>query len=320
MTVELVCTAHSPIMECYSRAPAQYDAIEDAFAARRARIDAFDPELVVVFGTDHFNGVFLSMVPPFSVGLKARAVGDIGGFPGPLDVPAETALSLVEAVRADGVDIAVSYDMTVDHGFSQPMQRLMGALDRFPTIPVFVNGIIPPFVPFARSRALGEAIGRYLGGLGTRVLVIGSGGMSHNPRRYYPDIGQGEPDVAGYQLSGGEGPGLSKPDWLERLRVMHLEGADMLADGRRTREDICLNPEFDAEFLEIVTSDDLKRIDGWDPAATVARAGIGSLELHTWIAACAANRAAQGRAPTTAIYADTLEYGIGFGLIYAGAA
>jgi 2,3-dihydroxyphenylpropionate 1,2-dioxygenase len=101
---------------------------------------------------------------------------------------------------------------------------------------------------------------------------------------------------------------------------MHLEGADMLADGRRTREDICLNPEFDAEFLEIVTSGDLTRIDGWDPAATVERAGIGSLELHTWVAACAANRAAQGHTPKTAIYADTLEYGIGFGLIYAGEA
>jgi len=319
MTVELVCTAHSPIMACYARAPARFDEIEAAFAARRARIDAFDPELVVVFGTDHFNGVFLSLVPPFAVGLAATAVDDIGGVPGPLDVPAETALALVEAVRGEGVDLAVSYAMTVDHGFSQPMARLLGALDRFPVIPVFVNGIIPPFVPFARSRALGGAVGRFLGGLGKRVLLLGSGGMSHNPRRYYPDIGEGEPEVAGYQMSGGHGPGLSKEAWIERLRVMHLEGAEMLVDGRRTRADIFLNPEFDTEFLEIVTGGALARLDAWDPAETVARAGIGSLELHTWLAACAANEAAQGRTPVTAVYADTLEYGIGFGLIYAEA-
>ena len=317
MPVELVCTAHSPIMECYARAPAQYDEIENAFAERRARIDAFDPEIVVVFGTDHFNGVFLSLVPPFCVGLKANAVNDIGGFPGGLNVPSDIAVALAEAAHADGVDLAVSYDMTIDHGFSQPMKRVLGALDRFPVVPVFVNGIIPPFVPFARSRALGAAIGRYLAGMRKRVLLIGSGGMSHNPRRYYPAIGQGEPAVAGYQINGGDGPGLTKAEWIERLRVMHLEGAEMLADGRRTREDIFLNPEFDREFLEILTSGDLARLDAWDPAATVERAGIGSLELHTWIAACAANEAANGNAPTTAVYAETLEYGIGFGLIYS---
>lgn len=316
MPVELICTAHSPIMECYARAPAQYDEIESVFAARLSGIDAFDPDVVVIFGTDHFNGVFLSLVPPFFVGLKAQAVDDIGGFPGCLDVPADLAANLVDSVRAGGVDIGVSYDMTVDHGFSQPLHRLIGELDRFPVIPIFVNGIIPPFVPFARSRALGDAIGRYFANSEKKVLVVGSGGMSHNPRRYYPDIGEGEPEVAGYQLGGGHGSGLTSEEWIERLRVMHLEGAKMLVDGRRTREDIYLNPDFDKAFLAIATSGELHRFDDWDPAATVERAGIGSLELHTWIAATAANQAAGGSTPVTGIYADTLEYGIGFGLIH----
>ncbi|MEQ8698296.1 MAG: hypothetical protein RLT05_17295, partial [Bauldia litoralis] len=245
MTVELVCTAHSPIMACYAKAPDAFDEIEAAFASRAARIAAFDPELVVVFGTDHFNGVFLSQVPPFSVGLAAEAVDDIGGHPGKLNVPADLAAALVDAVRADGIDTAASHAMTVDHGFSQPMQRLLGALNRYPVIPIFVNGIIPPFVPFKRSRLLGEAVGRFVRSLDVRVLVLGSGGMSHHPTRYYPAPGEGPPDVAAWQAAGGRGGGMTHDDWLERLRVMHLEGAEMLVSGQRTREDIHLNPEFD---------------------------------------------------------------------------
>lgn len=319
MTVELICTAHSPIMACYARKPDAFDAIEAAIARRAARVRDFDPELVVVFGTDHFNGVFLDQVPPFSVGLAAEAVDDIGGFPGTLDVPADTAGNLIEAVRADGIDVAASYAMTIDHGFTQPMFRLLGALDRYPAIPIFVNGIIPPFVPFKRSRLLGEAVGRFIAGIGGRVLILGSGRMSHHPTRYYPAPGEGAPDVAEWQSAGGRAAGMTQTEWLERLRTMHLEGAEMLANGQRTREDIHLNPEFDRGFLDALSAGALESFDSWKPAEIVAKAGIGALELHTWIAACAANRIAGGAGPRTDIYADTLEYGIGFGLIHAGA-
>ena len=47
----------------------------------------------------------------------------------------------------------------------------------------------------------------------------------------------------------------------------------------------------------------------------MAEAGVGSLELHTWIAASAAHAEAGGGRPQTAVYADTLEYGIGFGMV-----
>ena len=318
MMVELICTAHSPIMSCYARKPDAFDAIEAAFARRAARIRDFDPELVVVFGSDHFNGVFLDQVPPFSIGLTAEAVDDIGGFPGTLDVPAVTASDLIDSVRADGIDVAASYAMTIDHGFSQPMFRLLGALDRYPVIPIFVNGIIPPFVPFKLSRLLGEAVGRFVAGIGGRILLLGSGGMSHHPTRYYPAPGEGPPDVAGWQTAGGRADSMTQTEWLERLRIMHLEGAEMLVNGQRTREDIHLNPDFDRDFLDTLCGRAVEAFDSWKPADVVAKAGIGALELHTWIAACAANRLAGGARPRTDIYADTLEYGIGFGLIHAG--
>ena len=317
MNTALVCVSHSPLLHCYARPPACHEELERCFSARAAAIAAFAPELVFVFGPDHFNGFFLQLMPPFCAGLRCTAVADIGGFAGPLAVPEALALDCIRAVRTAGVDLAVSYDMTVDHGFSQTMHHVLGRLDAYPVIPIFVNGIAPPFVPFQRSRLLGAAIGRYAAGLHQRVLFLASGGMSHNPTRYYPAYGSGDPRVSGYQLSGGR-QGLSPDEWLQRLDVMHREGALMLVDGRRTRGDLKLNPVVDQQFLEILTSGDLARVDSLDPAWMVEQAGIGSLELHTWVAAAAAQQAAGGAAPVVDLYAEALEYGIAVGMVHAG--
>jgi 2,3-dihydroxyphenylpropionate 1,2-dioxygenase len=317
MSVALLCASHSPLMYCYARAPACHAATEQLFADRARAVRDFEPELVINFGPDHFNGFFLELMPPFCAGLACSAVGDIGGFAGPLKVPADLALACIGQVRDAGVDLAVSYQMTVDHGFSQTLMRVLGALDAYPTIPIFVNGIAPPYVPFKRSRLLGEAVGRFAAGLNRRVLFLASGGMSHNPLRYYPKYGTGGDEVSGYQLAGGHGTGLTSQQWLDRLELMHREGARMLVDGTRTRADLKLNPEVDLKFLNTLCSGELQRFDAIDPAWMVEQAGIGSLELHTWVAAAAAHQAAGGAPPTVDIYAEALEYGIAFGMAHA---
>ena len=271
-----------------------------------------------MFGPDHYNGFFLKLMPSFCVGLACRSVADIGGSAGTFDVPEDVATALAEALHRDDIDIAVSRRMVVDHGFSQPMQKVLGGVDAYPTVPVFINAMTPPYVPFKRSRLMGTAVGRFAAGLGKRVLFLGSGGMSHNPTRYYPPLGEGAPDVAAYQMAGGEDGELDSGSWLDRLETMHIEGAEMLVSGQRTKKDIRLNPDIDRRFLDAVTSGRLDEFDGWRPAELLETAGIGFLELHTWIAATAAHLEAGGAAPEEAIYAETLEYGIGFGMVRAG--
>lgn len=316
MNTALVCVSHSPLMYCYARAPADYEQIERAFEVRAEAIRAFSPELVVVFGPDHFNGFFLQMMPPFCTGMRCSAVADIGGFPGILQVPEDLVVGCTDAVRAADVDLAISYEMVVDHGFSQSMYRMLGGLDAYPSIPIFINGIAPPYVPFKRSRLLGEAVGRYARSLNKRVLFLASGGMSHNPTRYYPEYGTADAAVTEYQLLGG-GAGMSHQDWLQRLDVMHREGAQMLINGTRTRADIKLNPEVDSMVLKVITSGNLAEMDVMDPRWMVANAGTGSLELHTWVAACAAHAAAGGAPPIVDVYSETLEYGIAFGMVHS---
>ena len=315
--VSMLCASHSPLMYCYAREPEAFDAIERVFAERAEAVKAFNPELVFVFGPDHYNGFFMKLMPSFCIGTKAHSVNDIGGFAGVFDVPEQTARDAIRFVRDEGVDVAGSYDMVADHGFSQTMHRMLGGLDSFPVIPVFVSSSVEPYVPFARSRMLGTAIGKFAQTLNKRVLLLGSGGMSHNPLRYYPTFGTGEPEVTEYQLHGGASPkGLSSEAWLKRLLSMHEEGAHMLIDGRRTMADIKLNPPVDREFLDILTEGRLADCDAWNPVEKVEQAGIGFLELHCWLAAAAAAQAAGAKPPVLDIYAETMEYGIALGIIH----
>jgi 2,3-dihydroxyphenylpropionate 1,2-dioxygenase len=318
MSSYLTCVSHSPLLYCYDKEPDDWEALQNAFREREQAIRDFDPDIVIAFGADHFNGFFLKLMPSFCVGLKARAVGDIGGFEGVLDVPAGEALQIITALRSGDVDMAVSYDMTIDHAFSQTINNMLGGLDAKPVIPVFINCIAPPLVPFRRSRVMGAAIGSYAKTLGKRVLFLASGGMSHHPTRYYPNLGEGSEDVAAWQLSGGDDPmSLSPKQWIDRLEVMHHEGAKMITRGERTAEDMRLNPQADRKFLDVLESGELEAYDDWDPAAIVDMAGIGSMELHTWIAASAAHLAAGGGKPQTDFYSVAPELGIAAGIVHA---
>ncbi len=318
MTTALLCASHSPLLYCFAKEPDDWAALQAAFDARAAAVEAFDPELVIAFGSDHFNGFFLKLMPAFCVGLEAEAVGDIGGFAGRLAVPTKTAIELVDALRASDIDPATSTHMRIDHAFSQSIHSLCGGLDARSTIPVFINCITEPFVPFRRSRLMGRAVGRYAKASGKRVLFLASGGMSHHPRRYYPELGDGPPEVTAWQLTGGDDPqSLTAEEWIDRLEVMHHEGAQMIVRGERTAKDMRLNEASDRRFLDVLTAPSLEEFDAWDPYQLIADGGIGSMELHTWIAATAAQLAAGGAAPALDFYSVTPELGIATGIVHS---
>ncbi len=315
----LVCTSHSPILHVRPEAPPYEADLLDALAARREAVAAMGPDVVIFFGCDHYAGFHLNAMPVFCVGTgTASAIADVGGFPGDLEVDRRTAGGLAGHLRRHGFDVAVSERMTVDHGFSQTMKNVLGGLDSFPCVPVFVGGMCRPFLRFERSRRFGEAVGAHAATLGVRVLFAGSGGLSHHPTRYYPLPGEGEPEVREWQISGALGGTFTETEWLDRLHDMHVEGGRMLMDGRRTREEIRLNPDADREFLEVLASGDLSPLDDWDMEELVERAGIGFTELHCWVAATAAHLRCGGAAPEICFYRDSLEYAIGFGVIHAG--
>jgi hypothetical protein len=91
----------------------------------------------------------------------------------------------------------------------------------------------------------------------------------------------------------------------------------MLINGSRTREHIRLNPDHDRQFLDRLERGVLDEMDGMATVETVQTAGIGFMELHSWIAAASAYRAGGAGLPIRTVYAPTLEYGIGYGMAYS---
>jgi 2,3-dihydroxyphenylpropionate 1,2-dioxygenase len=143
-------------------------------------VAAFDPELVVFFGSDH-RRAFVDFVPAIAVTTEADGLGDLGSATGSYDVPAKTAEALAAALLDRDFDVTVVRKTALDHGFGQTYSQLIGELPTVPVIPVYINCATRPLGQPSRAFALGGAIGEELSYLDQRVLFIGSGGLSHSP-------------------------------------------------------------------------------------------------------------------------------------------
>ncbi|WP_051174727.1 3-carboxyethylcatechol 2,3-dioxygenase [Nocardia exalbida] len=293
MPLAVCCVSHSPLLDLPGPERELLEDIESALDEASRFVRDFDPELVVVFAPDHYNGFFYKLMPPFCIGTAATGVGDYGTHAGPLDVPADLAAELAEAVLAAGVDVAVSMTMDVDHGTVQPLQRLLGAATARPVVPIFVNSVAVPLGPLHRARALGAAAGAYLATLGKRVLVLGSGGLSHDPP--VPALATATGPVLERIVHGGNMTSQQRNARQEKV----IEAAREFAAGRGGLRP--LNPEWDGRFLEILDHGRLGEFDDWANAAITEAAGNSAHEVRTWVAAFAA-LASQGPYRTTVRY------------------
>ena len=97
---------------------------------------------------------------------------------------------------------------------------------------------------------------------------------------------------------------------------MHHEGAEMIVKGERTAADMRLNEKSDKRFLKILSDFDLNKFDEWNQNELVREAGIGSMELQTWIAAASAHKAAGGKNPVLDFYSVAPEIGIAAGVVH----
>lgn len=282
--------SHSPLLNLPGPSQELLDDIEGAIAVARDFVAAFDPELVVTFSPDHYNGFFYRAMPPFCIGTAAVGVGDYGTHQGPLDVPAELATDCARAVLDADVDVAISAAMDVDHGTVQPLQNLFGDATSKPVLPVFINSVATPLGPVRRVRALGAAVGAYLGTLGKRVLVVGSGGLSHDPP--VPTLATAPPAALDRIVHGSP---MSTEQRQARQSAV-IEAAREFASGQGRLAP--LNPDWDQAFLDLLDNGRLTDVDGWDNAWIAAQAGNSAHEVRTWVAAFSA-LAAQGSYETS---------------------
>jgi hypothetical protein len=166
------------------------------FDLLRRRVEALEPDVIVLVASDHFHMLMMANMPAFLIGKapmmraghpnearlfglpETRLVGD----------PQLATELLGGRDLAPGFDFAFSDEPWLDHSFLVPLLLLTPELD-IPVIPVLTNCNAPPIPTAARFAELG----RYLGELirsspsDRRVLLVGSGHLAHElggPRQF----------------------------------------------------------------------------------------------------------------------------------------
>jgi aromatic ring-opening dioxygenase catalytic subunit (LigB family) len=192
------------------------------YARVAADLAALQPDLLVMFDTDHLNTFFLDNLPVFAIGVDEGFSGpndDVPGMPA-YTVPSNPRFAAhlhAQAVQA-GFDLASVQQFQVDHSVLVPLHFLNPGM-RIPVVPVFVNGHVPPLPSARRCLALGAAVGKATQGFPEplRVVVIGSGSFSL--------------DVHGTRTAPGQASGVPDPKWAARIQA-HLErgATDVLVD------------------------------------------------------------------------------------------
>jgi 2,3-dihydroxyphenylpropionate 1,2-dioxygenase len=248
-------------------------------------------------------------MPPFCVGLEATSIGDYGSEAGPLDVPRDIAQGCAKAALDAEVDLAVSLRMEIDHGAVQPLEILFGGIRKRPVVPFFVNSVAPPFTPISRIRKLGQAVGRYLATLDRRVLLIGSGGLSHEPP--VPTLDTAPPAVAEGLIAGRHPTAEARAARQQRV----IEAAKEFAAGAGNLKP--LNPDWDRTFLDQLAANDLEAIDRYTNESIETEGGKSAQEIRTWVAAYAALSAAGSYELTSRYYRAIPEFIAGFGVTTA---
>jgi 2,3-dihydroxyphenylpropionate 1,2-dioxygenase len=278
MSMMTVCASHSPLAA--TTGPAIGPEYRAALTRVAKLIVDFEPDLLIEFAPDHYNGFFYDMMPNFCVGVTANSVGDWGTSSGPLDIPKDVALAIAGAARAADVDIDISYRMQVDHGFTQILDMMFQGITKYPVVPIMINCTGAPLPSFRRARLLGEAVGQHLVGLGKRVVILGSGGLSHDPP--LPQLETAVEPLIEFLIAG-RNPSAEVINARVR-RVM--DAAERFVAG----DSPCLapSPKWDREFTKMLAQGGIAAVDSWKDAEIASVGGSGAHEVRTWIAAFAA--------------------------------
>jgi 2,3-dihydroxyphenylpropionate 1,2-dioxygenase len=272
--IGMVSLSHSPSWKLQPEQGAAKPYVDAVFAVRE-KVRAAKADLMIVFGPDHVRNFFFDLMPAFCMGVEAvTAFGDFSSPKGPLPTNPVLAAALAKGVMERGFDPALSYNMGIDHGISQPYAALDPTLTT-PILPIMVSSAGPPLPTLRRcydfGAALGEAIRAHPGS--ERILAVGSGGMSHSPPSIAPDDPLLSAEMRDYVISG-------------RDRVAESNAARERSSAERVKAGGTgpINEAWDRWVLECLRGD-IEPLLALSNEALLSEGGVGGQELRSWIAA-----------------------------------
>jgi len=147
------------------------------------RIQALEPDLLIIATNDHLNNFTLALQAPFIVGVadEFTPLGDMGIPKQPFRGNREFADGLVRFASDAGFDLARAEEIAPDHGLAFP-NLVVNPGGLIPVLPFYINvaNDIPP-TP-ARVWSLGGVVRDFVArkrALDERVVILGAGGLSH---------------------------------------------------------------------------------------------------------------------------------------------
>jgi len=209
------------------------------------------PDVVVLVYNDHASAFSLEIIPTFAIGCAdAFAPADEGWGPRPVPVVEghpELAWHIAQSTILDEFDMTIVNRMDVDHGLTVPLSLLFGQVPAWPckVIPLAVNVVQYPPPTGHRCHELGKAIARAVASYGEdlRVMVWGTGGMSHQLQGPRAGLINRDFDIAFMDRLVSDPEGLAKVPHLEYVREAGSEGIELVmwlimrgALGPRVRE------------------------------------------------------------------------------------
>ncbi|WP_416978887.1 hypothetical protein [Streptomyces sp. T028] len=162
-----------------------------------AKIAKAEPDVVVIVGDDQsevfgkaFNPTLAVYAGPKVSGVTLRRFQDKPGINHDLTLTcdADFGLELATGLIDRGFDPAVMTELRplsrpegLGHAFTRPAHRLGIAEADIPLVPVFLNGYHDPLPTGRRCWELGEALREIAEASDKRVVLVASGGLTHDP-------------------------------------------------------------------------------------------------------------------------------------------
>lgn len=178
------------------------------FGAVASHLAAVEPDVLVIFDSDHLNTFFLDNLPLLSVGVTDRTSGPNDGTPGLPRYEVPVHEQLAQFVRRHGIEtgfeLGLTQEFEVDHSILVPLHFLTPEM-QVPIVPVFIGGIVPPLPLARRCFALGQSVREAIEQWPqrARVALIASGSLSL--------------DIGGPLAPPGQMAGVADRAWVDEI-------------------------------------------------------------------------------------------------------
>jgi len=178
--------AHAPGMTGWPEAARsdQANRFAESYRQMGAALQATQPDVIVMFTSEHWANFFLSNYPAFCIG---RAETFSGPLESAINIPQglvkgdrHFANELLERCYSAGFEPSFSDELTLDHGTMVPLHFLTPER-QIPVVPIIINALAAPLPAPARCYEFGAVVGGVAARSGKRVALIASGGLSHHP-------------------------------------------------------------------------------------------------------------------------------------------